>query len=114
LFTHVERPCNSYDFSDCCDRICNKPLWVKGLQGLASQGVNCFAILCFAQWDALTILSELFHDFRLARWLVPKFAEKRVFKAYTFCLYVLLIRFAYTVGLALLKTVGLFMFDAEP
>ena len=49
-----------------------------------------------------------------ARWLVPKFAEKRVFKAYTFCLYVLLIRFAYAVGLALLETVGLFMLDAEP
>jgi hypothetical protein len=77
LFTRAERPCNSYDFSQCCDRICYKPLWVKGLQGLASQAFNCFAILCFAQWDALTILSWLSCGFRLARWLVRKFAKKR-------------------------------------
>ena len=38
-------------------------------------------------------------------WLVSKFAEKRIFES----LYKMLIRFVYTVGLALLGTVGLFM-----
>jgi hypothetical protein len=44
----------------------------------------------------------------LARWLVPEFAKKR-FQS----LYVLLIRFAYAVGLALLEMVGLFLLVAE-
>jgi hypothetical protein len=41
-----------------------------------------------------------------ARWLVSKFAEKRIFES----LYKMLIRFAYTVGLALLGSVRGFLF----
>jgi hypothetical protein len=67
LFARAGRPFNSYDFSHSCDRMYNKPLWVKGLQGLASQAVNSFTILCFAQCDALATLKSLSHDFRLAR-----------------------------------------------
>ena len=58
-------------------------------------------------WARVLIFIVLDHR-SSARWLVSEFAEKRFFKS----IYVLYIRFAYTVGLALLEMVRLCMLDA--